>query len=197
MVMRKLLIVPVLLAFVSLGVHSVQKQSQLNSNLDIQLDQKEIRIKTLQQEMLELDQELDKAKGSSEQDKQKIEKLKNEKEQLEKELQAKLERKEQEKLASQRLNQASNRATLTQTVEASGSCGDNPYKQYIYQKESGCRTTAVNPIGCRGIGQACPGIKLPCGDDFACQDAWFSNYAIQRYGSWENAYNFWLKNHWW
>lgn len=195
--MKKLLFVPILIVFIALGVHNANQQRQLNNTLEIQLDQKEIRLKNLHQELLEVNQELDKIKGSTEQDKQKIDQLQKEKEQLEKDLQAKLERKEQEKLASQRLNQASNRATLTQTVEASGSCGDNPYKQYIYQKESGCRTTAVNPIGCRGIGQACPGIKLPCGDDFACQDAWFSNYAIQRYGSWENAYNFWLKNHWW
>lgn len=79
----------------------------------------------------------------------------------------------------------------------STNCGDNPYKSYIYSHESGCRTTAVNSIGCRGIGQACPGTKLPCGDDFICQDAWFSNYAVTRYGSWEKAYNFWLTNHWW
>lgn len=83
-------------------------------------------------------------------------------------------------------------------VQGVTNCGDNMYKQYIYQKESGCRTNAVNSIGCRGIGQACPGSKLPCSNsDFACQDAWFSNYAIQRYGSWEAAYNFWLRNHWW
>ncbi|CAB4182770.1 hypothetical protein UFOVP1439_41 [uncultured Caudovirales phage] len=79
-------------------------------------------------------------------------------------------------------------------------CGDNVYKQYIYQHESGCRTDAVNSIGCTGIGQACPGSKIRnvCPDlNFACQDAWFSNYAIQRYGSWAGAYQFWVNNHWW
>ena len=84
------------------------------------------------------------------------------------------------------------------TTGGSTNCGDNIYKQYIYQKESGCRTTALNSIGCYGIGQSCPASKIShCGADFACQDAWFSNYAIGRYGSWEAAYNFWLKNHWW
>lgn len=77
-------------------------------------------------------------------------------------------------------------------------CGDNPYKQFIYQHESGCRTDAVNSIGCTGLGQACPGSKLPCSlSDWVCQDNWFSNYAIQRYGSWEAAYNFWQANRWW
>lgn len=80
---------------------------------------------------------------------------------------------------------------------APSNCGDNSYAHFIYMKESGCRTTAVNSIGCRGIGQACPGDKLPCGADYACQNAWFTNYAIQRYGSWAAAYNFWIKNNWW
>ena len=70
-------------------------------------------------------------------------------------------------------------------------------KAYIYQHESGNRTTAVNEIGCRGLGQACPGSKLPCGDDYACQDTWFTNYMLQRYGSWQNAYAFWVGHKWW
>jgi hypothetical protein len=84
-------------------------------------------------------------------------------------------------------------------VQGVTNCGDNVYKQYIYQKESGCRTNAINSSsGACGIGQALPCSKLPCTlSDFACQDAWFSNYAIQRYGSWEAAYNWWIRNHWW
>lgn len=73
----------------------------------------------------------------------------------------------------------------------------NDYKLFIYMKESGNNPAAVNASGCRGLGQACPGSKLPCGNDYACQDAWFTNYAISRYGSWENAYLFWLGHNWW
>lgn len=76
-------------------------------------------------------------------------------------------------------------------------CGDNEYAQYIYSHESGCNLNAVNSIGCRGIGQACPGGKLPCGADYACQNAFFTNYAVTRYGSWAGAYDFWVNNHWW
>lgn len=78
-----------------------------------------------------------------------------------------------------------------------GCGGVNQYAAYIYYRESGCNPAAVNGGGCRGIGQACPGSKLPCGDDFACQHAWFEGYALARYGSWEAAYNFWIGNHWW
>lgn len=74
---------------------------------------------------------------------------------------------------------------------------DNQYKAFIYQKESGNNPAAVNSIGCRGLGQACPGSKLPCGNDYACQDAYFTNYAIGRYGSWAGAYNFWVTHSWW
>ena len=81
---------------------------------------------------------------------------------------------------------------------ASPNCGSEPYMAYIYQKESGCRTTALNSIGCYGIGQSCPASKIAhCGADWGCQNAWFTNYAITRYGSTQQAYNFWLANHWW
>lgn len=76
-------------------------------------------------------------------------------------------------------------------------CGDNTYANYIYMHESSCNVNAVNSIGCRGIGQACPGSKLPCGSDYECQNKWFTNYALTRYGSWKNAYETWLIQHWW
>lgn len=67
---------------------------------------------------------------------------------------------------------------------------------FIYTKESGCDPNRWSSNGCYGLGQACPGSKLPCGADFVCQDAWFTAYA-QRYGGWEGAYAFWLSHHWW
>lgn len=99
---------------------------------------------------------------------------------------------------------ASNQTTtLTQTPVRTpqngsvGNCGDNPYKQFIYQKESGCNTGAVNPSGCFGIGQDCNGVLRKCGTDFACQDAYFDGYAKSRYGGWEQAYNAWRSQGWW
>lgn len=85
----------------------------------------------------------------------------------------------------------------TAPVQPTGECTGNKYADYIYLKESGCDPAAVNPSGCRGLGQACPGDKLPCTANFACQHSWFSNYAMERYGSWEAAYNFWVANSWW
>jgi len=77
-------------------------------------------------------------------------------------------------------------------------CGSDPMMAKIYQLESGCNTGAYNYLGCRGLGQACPGSKLPCSDsDWTCQDNWFRNYAVERYGSIYNAYIFRINHNWW
>jgi len=77
-------------------------------------------------------------------------------------------------------------------------CGSDSMMAEIYRLESGCRTGAYNELGCRGLGQACPGSKLPCSDsDWSCQDAWFRNYAVERYGSIYNAYVFRINHNWW
>lgn len=84
------------------------------------------------------------------------------------------------------------------TAPSVGYCGDNIYKQFIYSHESGCNTDRWNASGCYGIGQACPASKIAyCGADFACQDAWFTDYANRAYGGWEGAYNAWLSKGWW
>ena len=76
-------------------------------------------------------------------------------------------------------------------------CGDNTYANFIYSHESGCRTTAMSPNGCYGIGQACPASKIAyCGADYACQNAFFTAYA-GKYGGWAGAYAFWIAHGWW
>lgn len=87
--------------------------------------------------------------------------------------------------------------TIVATPVASASCGDNQYANFIYMHESGCDTGSVNALGCRGIGQACPGDKMPCGADYGCQNAYFTSYCMERYGSWIAAYNFWIANNYW
>lgn len=147
------------------------------------------------QRILELKQvEINKQLDELKKQKSTTQELEQQKQQLEKE-----KKDLNDQLQAKRANQAIAYAEpLPVTKPAlSSNCGDNQYKQYIYQKESGCSTTSVNSIGCRGLGQACPGTKMPCGDDFGCQDAYFSDYAISRYGSWQNAYNWWVSHHWW
>ena len=70
---------------------------------------------------------------------------------------------------------------------------------FIYQHESGNDPYAVNQSsGACGLAQALPCSKMPCElGDYNCQDQWATNYMLERYGSWINAYNFWLEHNWW
>lgn len=76
----------------------------------------------------------------------------------------------------------------------------NDAKMFIYTKESTNRTSAVNQLGCIGLGQACPFGAKPrllaaCPNwaiDYACQDAFWETYMKERYGSWERAKAHWL-----
>lgn len=171
--------------------HLEQTKSQVESDKV----KTESELKDTREKSLEEKQQLE----------QKTQDQQKEIERLNGELQAKRER--QESLAAASIRNATGTGRASAAVPAGqgvmSGCGDNEYAAYIYGMESGgrvpgrCNPSAVNPGGCRGIGQACPGSKLPCGADYACQNAYFTNYAMQRYGSWQAAYNFWLANHWW
>lgn len=77
-------------------------------------------------------------------------------------------------------------------------CGSDPYQQLVYQFESGCSTTAVNPNGCYGLGQDCNGIvENQCGADWTCQNNYFTQYMLSRYGSWAIAWAHEQAVSWW
>lgn len=84
------------------------------------------------------------------------------------------------------------------TSAASTGTPNNSAKAYIYQHESSNNPNATNSIGCYGLGQDCNGkLKALCGNNYACQDAFFDKYAAQRYGGWAGALAFWQSHHWW
>jgi len=73
---------------------------------------------------------------------------------------------------------------------------------YIISHESGWRVNALNPRGCAGLGQACPGSKLAAvcpnwQSDAVCQMRYFTGYARGRYGSWSRAFEVWQLQRWW
>ena len=93
---------------------------------------------------------------------------------------------------------ASATPTAHASVQATYPVSANAAKAFIYAHESGNNPNATNPNGCYGLGQDCNGrVRTLCGADYACQDAYFTNYAMSRYGSWENALAFWQAHHWW
>lgn len=197
---RLLLYTLIAIAFIGFAVYGAKSVVHLKGSLN----SSQIKLKNNQVELKNLNTQLDKEKLDKNASQEQIQKLEQEKKDLESQLQAKADAKA--KLAEV-ATAALNTVTATKTVSAAAlpnvvvaNCGDNSYANYIYMHESSCSTTITNSEGCMGIGQACPASKLlaVCPNaDYACENLFFTGYAIARYGSWEGAYNFWINNHWW
>lgn len=189
-----------LIGFVGVGVSNVVKNNQKVQLQDVQLQDRSTQIKQLQLKYNVLNKNLDNELQQKNVNDQKVKQLEQEKADLEKQtqdlqsqLQAKLNAKNTIASASTRIASA-----IVPSASASSGCGDNEFAAYIYQHESGCSTTALNSGGCFGIGQDCNNtVKTQCGASYDCQNAYFSRYAIARYGSWQGAYNFWVGHGWW
>lgn len=189
----------IFIGFVALGINSITKTHNKLKLQDLQLQSKQSDLQLMEIKFNKLNVDLQTQLQQKNIDQNKVNDLQKQKEDLQKQLddaqKALQARADQKASEQQKIAQA---ASLTTKAYAATGCNTgNMYKDYIYSHESGCNPASVNSIGCRGIGQACPGSKLPCGADFACQDAYFTTYALSRYGSWQAAYNFWLINHWW
>lgn len=80
---------------------------------------------------------------------------------------------------------------------------DYEYVDYIISHESSWDYKADNPSSSAyGLCQALPGEKMAtAGSDWKTnpetQMKWCNTYAIDRYGSWEVAYDYWVANNWW
>lgn len=180
-----------LIGFVAIGVVTLRTNAQ-------QLEVKKLEIKSKQAELIKLNSKYDEAidqKAKTEQEKieqlKKIEQLEAEKKRIEAELQVKREKQEAER---QRIAQATKQVTGSTAYAASGDA-----KAFIYMKESGNNPGAINKSsGACGLGQALPCSKMPCSlSDYACQDQFFTSYMQSRYGTWENAVDFWNTHRWW
>lgn len=88
--------------------------------------------------------------------------------------------------------------TTTPVYAGVSNCGSDPNQILVYTRESGCSTTATNSQGCYGLGQDCNGIvRSLCGSDWTCQNNYFTNYMLSRYGSWAAAWQMELSSGWW
>jgi hypothetical protein len=81
---------------------------------------------------------------------------------------------------------------------------DFAYVDYIIEHESEWRWLVYNSqgSGAYGLGQALPASKMaPFGDDYmtnpVTQLKWAQSYALDRYGSWAAAYDYWVLNQVW
>lgn len=174
----KQFVVAATLAIIGIVVYVLLQQYTYQAKLEAELNNKRTQV---QSQLKDLE-----TKNNINADQQKqIDELNKQKQDLEKQLQAK---------AAAKTAYAS-----APPVTGVKGCGDDPYKAFIYSHESGCDTTSINKSsGACGLGQALPCSKMPCSlSDWACQDAFFTDYAMRRYGSWQNAYNFWQSHKWW
>lgn len=207
--MKRILYIVAALAMIGYAGLAIRYAGKAN---DLHINQVKLHDTTRDLKQLQLDYQVTNTKLQQELqnntvDQQKVEQLKadSDKQQqriqeLEAQLQARAKQKAEEKAKADELAaRALNTVTLTRTASAQAATGgidcksQTTAKAFIYCHESGNNPAAVNAGGCRGLGQACPGSKLPCGsNDYACQDEWFTNYMLGRYGSWENAKAHWL-----
>ncbi len=196
----KILSAIILIGFVGLGTNYIVSSKHKVLLQDIQLKDTSADLKQLQLKYDMLNTDLDKQLHEKNQNAEEIKRLNEEKIQLEnqkKELEVQVQAKAAAKQAQQvALQNAARSAGGTGTAYAAPA-GDA--KAFIYSHESGNNPGAINrSSGACGLGQALPCSKMPCSlSDYACQDNFFTGYMIARYGSWENARAFWLKNSWW
>ena len=91
---------------------------------------------------------------------------------------------------------AVNEATTPQTGLDEATAMNN-----IFMRESGNNPSAINPTsGACGLPQSLPCSKMNCElseAGRACQTEWARQYAVSRYGSFVQAWEFWLANNWW
>lgn len=189
-----------LIGYVGFGVkHLVSSQTKLQHS-EVKLEQKSTEYYKLQLDYKTLNGKLQQELQKNQTDDATMQKLQQEKDELDrrnKELEQLSAAKAAEKARiAAAASKAVNAVTGSGTAYAASSDSD---KAFIYQHESGNRTDAINPgSGACGLGQALPCSKMGCSlSDYACQDAWFTNYAMQRYGSWANARAFWEAHRWW
>lgn len=193
------LVLVALLAFAVAGITSARNTKDRLEFNKVQLNNRASEIKLEQLKSKDLYNKLNDNSVKTEQQindyKKQLEDSKKREEDLNAQLQAKIETKN-------RLAQAQTSAvatvTATKTVSAAP-ISSNAAKAFIYSHESGNRTDAINAgSGACGLGQALPCSKMPCTlSDYICQDAFFTNYAMNRYGSWEGAVAFWQSHQWW
>jgi hypothetical protein len=159
--------------------------SSINHNKQvIQLHQ--IQIQDTQLKLNVLQNKYNKAVNDKNTTEQQLEQLEKDKQDLQNQLQAKLDKQ------NKNVAYASPAPARVQS--------DDYYVNWIIQHESGGNPYAVNSQGCLGLMQACPGSKLTavCPDlNVPCQMTFFTNYAVNRYGSWYNAWLAWQRQGWW
>lgn len=189
------------LAIVALTPSSVHSQQLPLRQTDHIIAQQDQRVSEKEQKLITSDEEVRELQAKKKALSEQIENEKKTADELRKKIADK-------KAAEAKAAETARAAQVTVAIASNprSTCGDNQYAAYIYGMESGgripgnCNPTAKNAEGCIGIGQACPASKLiaVCPNlDYECQNAFFTSYALSRYGGWAGAYAFWVAHNYW
>ena len=193
----KLIATVIVVALLGISMTGLRHIRNLDNQIKfkkIELKDNSIKLELLDKKYDELNENLKKTGSDKAKIEEELKQLQIERDKLQKDLQAKAEQKKRDIAA--KAQKAVVAAVSTPKAHASN-C--DSAKACIYKKESGNNPGAINKgSGACGIGQAWPCSKMKCSlSDYACQDAFFTNYAVTRYGSWEKAWEFWQKYSWW
>lgn len=197
-----------LFGYTYLGVHNIVSTRQTIQLKDIQIQDKSAELKGLQLEYQDLNVDLDKTLHEKNVDKQRVDQLQKERDDLkqkldqaERDLQAKTEAK---RIAAQKLQDAAQTLTLTGTAHAAdgdpvtigrqlnaSKFGDGQWDclYRLWTKESGWSVSAYNKSsGATGIPQSLPGVKMAShGADWRTnpetQIRWGLDYIAARYAT--------------
>lgn len=193
----------VLIAVLILSV-SVFRKVQTTS---YKLEFNKIEIKSVNAKLKQLNDDYDKLLNEKKVDKNKLKKLEKDKQELENQLQAKREARAQTiaSISNAVLAESPAPSSHQDLMRAAGIPESDWYAvDYIISKESGWNHLVWNGTGsgAYGLCQSLPATKMAsAGADYmtnpVTQLRWCHNYAIERYGGWGSAYNFWVANAWW
>lgn len=153
-----------------------------------------------QQTQVQLEQKaksLNESSSTNVQLQEQVKQLEQQKQDLQNQLQAKLDAKKQATAVASSIVVTGSRTDWL--IAAGIPSSDWGYVDYIISHESGWNPNATNvSSGAHGLPQALPYSKTGCGwTDAVCQLQWADRYANGRYGSWAQAYNYWLSHRYW
>ena len=202
----------VIVALVAYGFaahHTNVKEQQLDLKT-IELQDTSAELKEIQLKYESLNEQLNKELENKEKNQKRIDqlekdrkKLEQDKRDLQSQLQAKAE--QRQKLAASssqgKVYAASNDVSSDkEALLAAAGVPESDWSaaDYIISRESGWNSHAINAnSGACGLAQALPCSKMGCDlSDAICQIKWQYSYVSGRYGGYQQAYAFWLSNHW-
>lgn len=201
----------IVLGFAGLGIaNAVTTHSALETK-KVELQSTQDKIKLLQLQYGQLEIKLQSATESQTTSQEQIDQLQKEKDDLDNQLKAARAQVQAKAVVKQNTVYAADVSKEQLMASAGISNGDYFYADSIITKESGWRECVRNggAVDCTyngelayGLCQSLPGRKMAsAGADWqsnsVTQLKWCNSYAVNRYGSWYNAYVFWQNNKWW